>query len=98
MTREVLVPGALEDDELGAGDLARERAAVLEREHRVVGAVQHARGRCDLAEPRTPVAARVDEVLVAHARLYVEGAVEDAPGELAARRLVVAGRERALAG
>src|SRR3954471_17397682 len=62
------VAGAVEDDQPGAGDLARERLAVAEREQRVGGAGDDKRRHGDRWEAVAPRRAPVDEGVVLRAR------------------------------
>src|SRR5262249_5970696 len=48
------VPGPVEDEQPRAGDLRRERPPVVDREQRIVGAVDHERRRREVAEPLAP--------------------------------------------
>src|SRR3954454_12062647 len=62
------VAGAVEDDQPRAGDLARERLAVSDREERVGGAVDDERRDGDRWEAVAPRRAPVDEGVVLRAR------------------------------
>ena len=97
--RGQLVARSLQDEQLGAGDLARQRLAVAEREDRVLGAVDDERRHVEPAEALAPAVASLGGVVVLHARLDVRRAIDDARAERAralARRTGASGsRERA---
>jgi hypothetical protein len=76
------VAGALESEQVGAGDLLRERLAVLGREHRVRAAMDDERGHDDRRQ-RPALAPVVRDQVVVLKRRDVAGTLDLATYEIA---------------
>lgn len=86
--RRRLVPDALKQEQLGAGDLAGQRLPMPGREERVLRAVDDERRRPHLAEPGPHVIGAIQEPVVARARPPVGRTRDHAACRLAHRGLV----------
>lgn len=69
---------AVDQEQLGVGDLRSQRVSVLGREHRVLPAVNDERRRSDVAEALAPGLAGVDRERVCGAGFQIDGAINDA--------------------
>ena len=81
------VAGILEPEQHGAGDLPRQRLAVLDREHRIGGSVDDQGWLGDRGKRRTLAFVLGDEVVVVSGG-DVAGAADFATGEVPYPRLV----------
>ena len=90
--RRGLVPHALEQEQLGVGDLVGQRLPVPGREERVLRAVDDERRRPHLAEARPHVIGALQEPVVARARPPVGRARDLTARHLAHRVLIEAAR------
>lgn len=86
--RRRLVPDALKQEQLGAGDLAGQRLPMPGREERVLRAVDDERRRPHLTEPGPHVIGAIQEPVVARARPPVGRARDHTACRLAHRGLV----------